>query len=211
MAVYKKITEACELFYLHFAVRFYEGLQQRRVRKCFYQDPGYRSLDRALIKGPNPYRLKEAFPYGETPLCSLKQIADHCGLTKEDLVVDLGCGRGRGVFFLAHHYRCRVHGIDKIEPFIKRAEQLLQEHPMQNVSFTCGDMRDFDFKSSTFIFFYGTTFSEEFVTELIARLNTLPQGAKIVTVSYPLEGFRVLDQFEISFPWGIGEVFLQTK
>src|SRR5579872_1957069 len=83
----KKIAEVFELFYLHFAVRGYEWLEQRRVRKQFYQDPHYKALDQALLKGPNPYRVKEAFPYGETPLCSLKKIADRFGLKASDKVV----------------------------------------------------------------------------------------------------------------------------
>jgi SAM-dependent methyltransferase len=122
-----KLAEACELLYLHFAVRAYEWLEQKRVRKQFYQDPLYKALDLALMKGPNPYRNKEAFPYGETPLCSLKKIADRFGLKSSDKVVDLGCGRGRGVFFLAQHYRCEVTGIDLVEPFIERARRFAKE------------------------------------------------------------------------------------
>ncbi len=205
----KKIAESFELFYLHFAVRGYEWLEQRRVRKLFYQDSKYRSLDRMLLKGPNPYRLKEAFPYGETPLCSLREIGDRFGLQKDDRVVDLGCGRGRGVFFLSHHYGCEVRGIDKIESFIERAQRLVQEYRVQKVSFSCGDMRELDFKSATFVFFYGTTFSEEFAGQLTEKLKTLPKGSKIVTVSYPLEGFEIKDRFSVSFPWGPGDVYLQ--
>jgi SAM-dependent methyltransferase len=201
----KKIAEACELFYLHFAVKGYEWVEQRRVRKLFYHNPCYRALDIALLKGPNPYRLKEAFPYGETPLTSLKQIADRFGLKSEDRVVDLGCGRGRGVFFLAEHYGCQVQGIDKMASFIERAEKLKRDHRIQNAAFICGDMREFDCSGATFVFFYGTTFSEEFVREL-----RFPRGAKIVTVSYPLEGFEVRDRFTVSFPWGVGDVYLQT-
>lgn len=204
-----KITEALELFYLHFAVKGYEWQQQHRVRKLFYQDPQFQALDRALLKGLNPYRFKEAFPYGETPLCSLKQIADRCGLNNEDKVVDLGCGRGRGVFFLAHHYGCEVQGIDKMKDFIDQAQRLKQQYSVQNVSFLCDDLRSYDFSRATFVFFYGTTFSEEFVSELVQVLKSLPPGAKIVTVSYPLEGFELKDHFSVSFPWGPGEVYLQ--
>jgi SAM-dependent methyltransferase len=204
----KKIAEACELFYLHFAVRGYEWLQQRRVRKQFYQDLLYKALDQALLKGPNPYCIKEAFPYGETPLCSLKKIADRFGLKSSDKVVDLGCGRGRGVFFLAQHYGCEVAGIDMIRPFIERADHLAKECQGLKVSFSCGDMRQFDFSQSTFVFFYGTTFSDEFVDELKIAMKALPKGCKIVTVSYPLEGLNVVDQFIVSFPWGSSEVYL---
>jgi SAM-dependent methyltransferase len=204
----KKIAEACELFYLHFAVRGYEWLQQRRVRKQFYQDPHYKALDQALLKGPNPYRIKEAFPYGETPLCSLKKIADRFGLKSSDKVVDLGCGRGRGVFFLAQHYGCEVAGIDMIGPFIETACHLAKECQGLKVSFSCGDMRQFDFSQATFVFFYGTTFSDAFVDELKIAMKALPKGSKIVTVSYPLEGLEVIDQFVVSFPWGSGDVCL---
>jgi SAM-dependent methyltransferase len=203
-----KIAEFFELFYLHFAVKGYEWLQQKRVRKLFYQDPRYKAVDQAILRGPNPYRLKEAFPYGETPLSSLKQIADRCGLKPEDRVVDLGCGRGRGVFFLSHHYRCQATGIDMIKPFIERARHLAEEHQVPGVSFSCGDMRKFDFSQATFVFFYGTTFSEKFVQHLQAAMKALPQGSKIVTVSSPLEGLQLADQFSVSFPWGSGEIYL---
>jgi len=206
--MFKKIVEACELFYLHFAVRGYEWLEQKRVRNQFYQDPHYKALDQTLLKGPNPYRLKEAFPYGETPLCSLKQIAERFGLKKSDKVVDLGCGRGRGVFFLSHYYGCAVSGIDMVAPFIERAQHLAKEYQGLRVSFSCGDMRKFDFSQATFVFFYGTTFSDEFVQELKESMKALPKGSKIVTVSYPLEGLKLIDQFIVSFPWGSGEVYL---
>lgn len=203
-----KIAEACELFYLHFAVKAYEWLQQRKVRRLFYQDPAYQALDQALLKGPNPFRIKEAFPYGETPLCSLKQIGDRWGLKADDRVVDLGCGRGRGVFFLSHHYNCHVTGIDLIRPFIKKAEHLAEEYQAGKTSFICADMRTYDFQQATFVFFYGTTFSDDFVKELQQALKALPKGSKIVTVSYPLEGFKVVDQCRVSFSWGFGDVYL---
>ncbi|MBS0649155.1 MAG: methyltransferase domain-containing protein [Verrucomicrobia bacterium] len=202
-----KIVEAFELLYLHVAVKVYEGLQQRRVRKLFYHDRKFQALDQALLQGPNPFRLKEAFPYGETPLCSLKQIADRCGLKPEDKMVDLGCGRGRGVFFLAHHYGCQVHGIDKMRDFIDQASRLKEQYSVENASFLCEDLRNYDFSQATFVFFYGTIFSEEFVRELTEKLKVLPEGAKIITVSYPLEGFELKDQFPVSFSWGTGEVY----
>jgi SAM-dependent methyltransferase len=203
-----KIAEFCELFYLHFAVKGYEWLQQKRVHKLFYQDLRYKAVDQAILKGPNPYRLKEAFPYGETPLCSLKAIADRCGLTQEDKVVDLGCGRGRGVFFLSHFYGCKATGIDMIKLFIDRARHLAEEQRVLKVSFSCTDMRKYDFSQATVVFFYGTTFSDKFVQQLKQALTALPKGSKVITVSYPLEGFQVVDQFDVSFPWGSGEIYL---
>lgn len=199
------MIEFFKLFYLHFAVKIYEWFEQRRVRRLFYHHLAFKVLDRLLLKGPNPYRIKEAFPYGETPLCSLKKIADRCGLQKQDKVVDLGCGRGRGVFFLSHFYGCEAVGVDQIPDFIQRASDLADT---PKVSFLCQDMRKFDFSQASFVFFYGTTFSEEFVQELAQSMQALPKGSKIVTISAPLEGFKMIDQFSVSFNWGFGEVYL---
>ena len=196
--------------YLHFAVKIYEWLQQRRVKKRFYQNPIFRQLDEELIRGPNPYRIKEAFPYGETPLFSLKQIADLCNLTAGDCVIDLGCGRGRGVFFLADHYRCKVKGVDKIGAFIDRAKALAKKYQTQQVSFTCGDMTEFNLDGATCIFFYGTTFEDDFVATLTRRFLQLKKGTKVISVSYPLDGLKLIDQLTVSFPWGKGEVYIQT-
>jgi len=196
--------------YLHFAVKIYEWLQQRRVKKRFYQNPIFRQLDQELIRGPNPYRIKEAFPYGETPLFSLKQIADLCNLTADDCVIDLGCGRGRGVFFLADHYGCRVKGVDKIGAFIDRAKALAKKYQTRRVSFTCGDMTEFNLDGATCIFFYGTTFEDDFIATLTRRFLQLKKGTKVISVSYPLDGLKLIDQLTVSFPWGKGEVYIQT-
>lgn len=199
-----------KIVYLHFAVKIYEWLQQRQVKKRFYQNPIFHKLDEELLQGPNPYRVKEAFPYGETPLCSLKQIGDRCGLTAQDCVIDMGCGRGRGVFFLADHYSCQAHGVDQIDLFIERAQWLAKKYQIKGVSFTLGEMQTFNLHKATCIFFYGTTFEESFVAALTRRFSQLSQGTKIVTVSYPLEGLALIDQFTVSFPWGKGEVYIQT-
>jgi SAM-dependent methyltransferase len=198
-----------KILYLHFAVKIYEWLQQRRVKKQLYQNPTYRQLDEELIRGPNPYRVKEAFPYGETPLCSLKQIADRCKLSSNDCVIDLGCGRGRGVFFLADYCGCSVKGVDKIGVFIDRAKALAKKYQIKRVSFICGDMKDFKLDEATCIFFYGTTFEDSFVAELTDRFLKLKKKTRVITVSYPLEGLKLIDQLTVSFPWGKGEIFIQ--
>lgn len=198
-----------KLLYLHYKVRLYEWIQQKRVEKRYYNNERFRRLDQELISGPNPYKIPEAFPYGETPLCSLQQIADQLGLKPTDRVVDLGCGRGRGVFFLAHRYGCHVHGIDKINFFIDRAQTLKKKYQLPRVSFTCGDLRDFDFSQVNYVFFYGTTFDDDFITDLKIRMERLPPGSKIVTVSYAVVSGEGEADLAVSFPWGKGDVYIQ--
>jgi SAM-dependent methyltransferase len=201
--------EIFKLIYLHFAVKIYELFQQMRVVKSFYHDTVFKAADQALLKGLNPYRIKAAFPYGETPLCSLKQIADRFGLSSSDKVVDLGCGRGRGILFLSHFYGCLAHGVDQVPTFIQKARSAAQNFP--RISYSCADLRTFDFSKATFVFFYGTSFSDRFIDDLVRSLKALPSKSKIVSVSAPLPHYLVIDQCTVSFPWGRGEVFLQVQ
>jgi SAM-dependent methyltransferase len=199
------------LLYLHFAVKFYELRAQHHVKKKFYKDALYKKVDQTVRKGENPYRIKEAFPYGETPLCSLKKIADRCELKPSDRVVDLGCGRGRGVFFLAHHYGCTVHGIDKVQSFISKGQSIIKNYNLSNVSFSCEEMLQYDCSSFSCVFFYGTCYDDIFVKAMVNNFTSLSKGSKIITISYSLPLFSVKETFQVSFPWGLGSVFIHQR
>ena len=48
------------------------------------------------------------------------------------------------------------------------------------------------------------------------KMKTLPKGAKVVTISYPLSSqeenfFRLYKSFEVSFPWGSTNAYLHIK
>jgi len=86
------IGDFYELFYLRYQVKWYEWWQQRKVQKMFYSDREFKQVDQAIRSSSNPYRIKRAFPYGETPLLTMKTIADKAGLNAEDRVIELGCG-----------------------------------------------------------------------------------------------------------------------
>src|SRR3990172_6677745 len=82
----------------------------------------------------NPYRICRSYlrqrgagepdAYGETPLPVLAEIARACGWNQTDTVLDLGCGRGRGAFFLSHLTGCRTIGIDWVPFFVQTAERI---------------------------------------------------------------------------------------
>lgn len=148
--------------------------------------------------------------YGETPLPVFAQIAKECQLSGSDTVLEMGCGRGRGVFFLNHLLGCKAIGIDWVPTFI----QMAQSFPFckeGEVSFRCETMEDTDLSAVSAIYLYGTCLSEEQIHTLINRFKTLPPFVKIITVSYPLSDydthFHTLKQFTASFPWGEAEIF----
>lgn len=170
----------------------------------------------------NPYRLCRTFfkqsewmgIYGETPLVTLEQIARECDISLHDTVIDLGCGRGRGCFWLAAHLHCRIIGIDLNPTFIAKAKGVQRKCRLKELEFRCADFFSVDLSGASVIYLYGSCLSEQQVELLAEHLSHLPKGVKIITVSYPIterEGspFTLLKQFKAHFPWGETEVYLQ--
>jgi SAM-dependent methyltransferase len=150
--------------------------------------------------------------YGETPLPALTVIAKECALNQDDFLIELGCGRGRGCFFLGHLLGCRVLGIDWVPFFVDTANKLATKLP---VTFQCAKMQTADLTGATAIYLYGTCLPDPMVHALVDRFKTLPSSTKIITVSYPLSdyspSFRTLKQFSVAFPWGEADVFLNQS
>jgi hypothetical protein len=182
--------------FLYGYVKWYEWRDRQAAYKLV---PSFASLDRKLRKS-NPYRVPKAYPYGETPLMTLKTIADRCQLTSNDYGIDLGCGRGRSTHFLAHYTGCQMHGIEWCPELIASSDD--------RVSFTCQDICSADLGPASFIYLYGTCLNEMQIDLLTKNMQNLP--AKIVTISYPIDGLRCTDSFPVSFPWGKTEAFVHA-
>lgn len=201
----RSIGEFFELLYLRLKVALYNWKENRLIRRLC---PAFTTIDKALLTSPNPYRIPKAYPYGETPLSTLKAIADRWQITSKDTLIELGCGRGRGSFFLAHYTGCKAKGIDWTPSFISHAQNTAKQFPHLPVSFSCGDMMKTDLSSATVIYLYGTCLNETDVESLSRKFKALPSSTKIITISYPLPGLVIQDQFVGSFPWGEADVYL---
>jgi SAM-dependent methyltransferase len=203
------VRDFFELPYLYFKTKWYNRREEKKVDALFYGDEKFKRLDQALLQSLNPYKLSQAFPYGETPLTSLKIIGERCGLKPTDHLYELGSGRGRSSFFLAHHFGCQVTGIEWERSFVENAQRLAREFEVKKSRFICADYRMHDFKDATHIYLYGTCLDNNSTRQINLALQKT--DAKVVTVSYPLEGFEILDTFSLSFPWGRGEVYMQIS
>lgn len=199
------------------------------VAAQFYGDRIYRRADLGLrlrygVRGPyiacknycitqgeyNPYQ------YGETPLKTLAQLVSRFGITSKDTVYELGCGPGYTGLWLHRVIGCRVVGIDRVPLFIKRGIAMSKRYRLQGLEFRCQDITTVDYRHATFVYLYGTCLDDSVIKQLIASFATLPQGAKIMTVSYPLSeycthGFHLLDRLQGHYTWGRADVYLQSK
>jgi len=155
--------------------------------------------------------------YGETFFTTLEKIADAVDLSEHDVVYDLGCGRGRGVFWFHALRGCRAIGVDLNRYFIIQARRIQRKADIEGVDFVIANILDMDYTDATVIYLYGTAFSDVAITKLVRRFDSLAKGTRVVSVSYPLNPYTENPMFALEktitgrFPWGETEIYIQRK
>lgn len=225
--------ETLEFFELSCFITWRHWVEELRIIRRYYRiSLPFFKRDFALrwqYWRDNPYRINRKFAmnradrdafsysYGDTPLSTLEFIAKECQLTPKDRLYDLGCGPGRTTFWMHCFLGCEVVGIDCVPTFIRRAKQVQEKFQLEKLSFCEMDMLEVDYSKASAVYLYGTCLEDSFVEILVGKLASLPKGAKVITVSYPLTDYQKEELFELeksfsaSFPWGEAEVFLQKR
>lgn len=157
--------------------------------------------------------------YGETFFTTLEVIADAVRLQKDDVIYDLGCGRGRSVFWFNAIVGCRAIGVEINPTFITKAKKIQKKVGFDNVEFLLANVMDLDYGDATVIYLYGSAFNEAAITRLVNRFKTLKPGTRVVSVSYSLNPYAdgdaplfVLEQkITGKYLWGSTDVYIQRK
>lgn len=151
---------------------------------------------------------QEIHMYGETPFASWKKIAEAAELTKEDHFFDLGCGRGRLCFFNHYLIGCRATGVDWVPTFVRRARFTAWLFQLSAVNFLCKRLTEVCLEDATVIYLYTYHPDEERI-----NFSGMRKGARVITVSEPLnfEGFTLLKELQVDYPWGIADVYISIK
>jgi hypothetical protein len=205
-------------------------IEYLKVVWCYYRNPLFRKVDLALLWSyfcNNPYRISRDFllrrgeaniyAYGETPLTTLEQIVKEAGIGAEDTVFELGSGRGRPCFWLRCFVGCNVIGIEFVPDFVAKANEVRQRFKLSGIDFRHQDMLKADLSGASVVYLYGTCMEDLEIHKLIDQLEKLPEGTKIITVSYPLTDFTdkeflVVERiFPAKFTWGMADVYLQRR
>ncbi len=225
----KYIIEWIALIVLNLIVKKRNLFEFIKVIKKYYINSAFRKIDCSLLlkySFKSPFAISKSFMeargesdvyvYGETPLTSLEIIAKECQLTDKDIVFDLGCGRGRGCFWMNVMIGCKVVGIEYIPEFVEKALEVKQKYGLKNIEFRHQDFFKANFKGATVLYVYGTCMDSKSIQKLLDKILKLPLGTKVVTISYSLKefttnpNFEILKRFKAPFTWGVGEVYIQS-
>jgi len=151
--------------------------------------------------------------YGEIYYFTARNILKNINFSSEDLLIDLGSGRGKMVFFASIYYGARAIGLDIMPTFVKKSSLVASKLKLKKVEFLEQDFRNYDFSKSTVIYLAGTCLSDESISLLLKSLKSAPVGAKIISLSYPLRSdfLNVISKNKMSFSWGSSMVYVHEK
>lgn len=194
----------------------------------FYRHSPFRQVDSRILLHSlkrSPYRLSnrkrqeqndDSYVYGETTLLAWDMIADHADLGPHNHVLELGCGRGRGAFWLSLVRGCQVTAVDQVSEFIDFATELAQRFDVLSVEFLCGNAGTLPLPNCDTIFCNHAFFATDILRE-IAKQQIAGQGQhRWITVGTSLkEEFSEFDiqiekSFLAPFSWGQETVFIQS-
>lgn len=183
----------------------------REFKRYIHERTEYRSfvpIDKQFCAFP--YRIAKKYygrhEYGETPLDTMLTVMRALDLRPEDQFIELGAGRGRGAYFVRHKVGCEVLALEMIPTFIEKAPGGC------GVQWRLGNFLEMDLCQGTAFYLYGTCMKDRDIKALCCKI---PKGAKIFTISYPLTDYsdlyRLDGTYEVEFPWGKTEGYLQVK
>lgn len=155
----------------------------------------------------------ENFIYGETPLLTVDRILCDAGITQDDTLIDLGCGRGLMLFGAYLSKDIKATGIDIVEPFIEKGNRIASALKTDKVRFKKIDINDYDFSLGNIFFIAGTTFEDDVLKKITKKISQIKGNVKIISLSQKIdnEHFPVILKRKYQFSWGDNLVYIQEK
>lgn len=111
------------------------------------------------------------YPYEPTPYSVLERLANSGFITKKDLILDYGCGKGRVDFFLAYQTRAKTVGIEYDDRIYAMAtENQKQAVSAGKVTFLLQKAEDYEVPPEVTGCYFFNPFSVEILKKVIARV-----------------------------------------
>ena len=111
-------------------------------------------------------------------------MADFVGITKNDVVIDAGCGVGGSAIYLAQKFNCRTHGISLCEKQISMANEASQKRGLSHlVDFTTMDYHNIKFENNSFTVAWlleSSCYSNNNVALISEIFRVLKPGGRII-------------------------------
>ena len=133
------------------------------------------------------------YPYEPTPYRVLERLANSGLISKRDVVLDYGCGKGRVGFFLSYQTKANTIGIE----YDERIYQALLENHKTAVSrirtqFVLARAEEYEVSGEVTMCFFFNPFSVELLKKVMARIKKSYYGKPrevLLFFYYPSEDY----------------------
>ena len=111
------------------------------------------------------------YPYEPTPYNVLERLANSGLISKKDVLLDYGCGKGRVDFFLAYQTKAKTIGIEYDERIYQRAiENQRTATSRAKADFVLSRAEEYMVPAEVNRFYFFNPFSVEILHKVIARI-----------------------------------------
>ena len=134
------------------------------------------------------------YPYEPTPYSVLERLAGSGFLTKKNVLLDYGCGKGRVDFYLAYQIGCRCIGVEYDERIFAKAVENKENAVSGNkVDIFHEKAENFEIPPQTDRFYFFNPFSIEIFQKVISMIRCSWYEAPreiLLFFYYPFDDYR---------------------
>lgn len=159
----------------------------------------------------------DIYQYGDTPLTTLQALFGLLDIQPGETVYELGAGAGFTSLWLSAVSGLKVVAVEQVPAFCRRLRAVVSRYDL-DVKVLEQDYLTVDFSQASLLYLYASNLNDDEIALLAEKLLSLPAGARVLSVSYPLQpycdemdAFQLINVKSIRFPWGEAEVYLQVK
>lgn len=126
--------------------------------------------------------------YGETPLAVYEFLADTLTFNSQTKFLELGFGRGRGLFFLKAFYECQLYGLEQTLEFFQEAKKL-SEYKRLGIELFHGDYLQDKLPEVDVVYCYASTMKLADIDKLCQQIKQYMNDPIVVTPSFSLSSY----------------------
>lgn len=152
---------------------------------------------------------RQNFVYGEIPYRVARDIVKTASITGEDIVYDLGCGRGKFLFYVNMTTGAGCFGVDLLPTYIKCADKITTKLKLRDIFFQEEDLVNVDLSDADVVIVHGTCFSRKIHGKIKEKLNRMREGSRLISVTRPYEhpGLKLFDKKKYLLSWGWATIY----
>ena len=140
-----------------------------------------------MLEGAKPPRQRDVI-YAPTPPECVDKMLEMAGVTKDDVVYDLGCGDGRIVVAAAKNYGCKAIGWEIDPKLVEESRRNAEAAGVTNlVEIHEGNIFDVDLSGCTVLAVY---LLPELNVRLIPQIEKMRPGSRVVSFLHSMPGVR---------------------